>query len=361
MLTGRSLLGVSCGKQHELERLPRRDGTLRRERPVRIPVDHAVPGQIHDIIVIPVSGQNVAEGPARVDRPVPQRTHGGAAGNDAVLRKRLSGSGLQPGKGIAELIHCRKRAVAFADLVHREIGGVRRAVLALDDEIGELRFRRLKRAVQIERRLLQPSPGKSLLRVAADMTPYAERLRHLEACRALLSAHDLHKVARSRQPARAEIVGKADQRVELPLRRLDVIAEEKFIEFRLISQDLFVQKVLRLLLRNTVRIVVLAALRAVADVPLAAGCVLLCAEPLVLFELGKSRLAGRPVAVCQRGHTHGQRKAQCQQQGKVSFCLHDILSFAGFVSLRFYPTISLHNYQPSNKNFRILPKTAKSG
>ena len=158
-------------------------------------------------------------------------------------------------------------------------------------------------------------------------------MRHFKARRVLFAAGDLDQVARAAHPTGAEIVAEADQRVELPLRGRDVVAVKKVVELGLIRLDLAHQKKLRLLTRDALGIVLGIALRAVTDVPLAAGGILLRAEALFLFDLRNGRVARahQPIARHRGGHAELHGKAQRQKHGQrrslSHVLLHLVLSF----------------------------------
>ena len=228
--------------------------------------------------------------------------------------------------------------------------------------------------VRVERRLLQPPVGKSLLCLTARVTPLAERLRNLKARGLHLAAGDLHELARAAHPARAVVVAEADQRVELSLRGRDAIASEEVVELGLVGRDLAAKKRLRLLLGDAVGVIVGAALRAVADVPLAVRAVLLRAEALFLFKLAESRAArAHRRTARQRRDTQLHRKAQREQQRKRRFLpcdvSHSLLSFSAREHKRssaseFCPqyTIGLHKNQPEFDRFYAnIPRSANFG
>ena len=152
-------------------------------------------------------------------------------------------------------------------------------------------------------------------------------MRHFKARRVLFAAGDLDQVARAAHPTGAEIVAEADQRVELPLRGRDVVAAKKVVELGLIRLDLAHQKKLRLFARDALGIILGTALRAVADVPLAAGGILLRAEALFLFDLRNGRVARahQPIARHRGGHAELHSKAQRQKHGQRRSLSHVLL------------------------------------
>ena len=322
-------------QQQELEHLARARGTVGGKGAIVVAADDPLLTQLHHVVIKPVGSVDVAISSAGIagGRPLCRRHY--VAAHGAAFRNGSAVLGHKASKAVTELFHLGERLIGFTDLINGKICLVGYTAFLVDDKVGKLILCRTGIVIKENGSLLQSAIGKACLRLPAGVAPFAERLRHLKARSVNLAAGDLNESARSAHPAGTEVVAEADERIELSLRRADFVAVKKVVELFLVALDLAHQQEFCLFARNAIREIFLAALRTVADVPLAAGGILLRAEALFLFDLLNGHIPCAHQAAARHccGHAQLHGKAQRQKHGQrlsVSYdLLHRVFSFAG--------------------------------